>query len=393
MKQLTDLFGIKSRLVVGLMSGTSVDGIDAVLVEITGAGSATKLRQIDFVTVPFPAGFKELVLRNSRTGTSDVADIARLNFLIAQLYSDAVVDLCRHAGVEPKKIDLIGSHGQTIQHLPQVEEMFGKSVRATLQIGDPSVLAKLTGIVTVGDFRVGDVALGGQGAPLVPYFDFLMFHSKEKSRALLNLGGIANITYLPRGCGPGEVMAFDTGPGNMVIDQVVKKLFGMDFDDDGRIARSGEIQGDLIDYLMTDEFVRMVPPKSTGREHYGNEYVNTILLNFGERRNQDIVATVAEFTAVSVYANYLLFLKTKGEIEELFVSGGGAHNRFVLDSLRRHFADSVVSPAEEIGISSDAKEAVCFAVLANELINGNSSNLPSVTGAVRNTLLGKICLP
>ncbi len=393
MKQLVELFEKKSRLVIGLMSGTSVDGIDAAIAEIEGSGTGMKMRQIDFITVPFPEGFKELVIRNSLTGTSDVADIARLNFLIAQLYADAVRRLCNHAGVKTQDVDLIGSHGQTIHHLPRAERMFGKDVSATLQIGDPSVLAKLTGIATVGDFRVGDIALGGQGAPLVPYFDYILFRSNEKSRSLLNIGGISNITYLPKGCGTQDVLAFDTGPGNMIVDRLMKKMFNKDFDEGGAIAIAGTIQGDMIDWLMTDTFVRMAPPKSTGRERYGDPFVTSLLEKYGGRRIEDIIATVSEFTAVSVYTNYLLFLKTKGGIDELFVSGGGAHNRYILDSLRNHFGGVSVAAAEDIGISSDAKEALCFAVLANELISGNPANLPSVTGASKETLLGKICLP
>ncbi len=393
MKQLIDLIEKKSRIVVGLMSGTSVDGIDAAMAEIQGNGTGVRMRQVDFITVPFPEGFKEFVLRNSQAGTSGVADIARLNFLIAQLYADAVLQLCGHAGVKPQDVDLIGSHGQTIHHLPRAERMFGKDVSATLQVGDPSVLAKLTGIVTVGDFRVGDIALGGQGAPLVPYFDYILFRSDEKSRALLNIGGISNITYLPKGCGTQDVLAFDTGPGNMLVDQLMKKMFNRDFDEGGSVAKAGTIQGDMIDWLMTDEFVRMSPPKSTGREHYGEPFVTSLLEKYRGRLDEDVIATVSEFTPVSVYANYLLFLKAKGGIDELFVSGGGAHNGYMLDSLKNHFGGVRVAPAEGIGISSDAKEALCFAVLANELISGNAANLPSVTGASRGTLLGKICLP
>lgn len=393
MKQLLELFEKKKRLVIGLMSGTSVDGIDAVLVEIDGNGSDTKLKQLAFETIHYPAGFKEFVLRNSKTGSSDVADIARLNFLTAKFYAEAVNRLLEIAGVEADEVDLIGSHGQTIHHLPEEKEMFGRKVRATLQIGDPSVLAKLTKIVTVGDFRVGDVALGGQGAPLVPYFDYIMFGSPEKTRALLNIGGIANVTYLPRGCKAEDVTAFDTGPGNMLIDQLTKRLFGKDFDDHGEIAYSGKVQGDIIDSLMTDEFVRRPPPKSTGRERYGEAFTIALLERYSDRRNEDLVATLSEFTARSVHADYMLFLRKRGELDELIVSGGGAHNRFIMDALRNHFAGVKVGPAESIGISSDAKEAVCFAVLANELISGNPASLSGVTGAFKPTLLGKICLP
>jgi len=375
------------------MSGTSVDGIDAALVEINGSGIGMKLRQIDFVTLPFPAGLKEFVLKNSQTGTSDVADIARLNFLVAQLYADAVFKLCKQAGVDAENVDLIGSHGQTIHHLPQKVAMFGKEVAATLQIGDPSVIAKLTGIITVGDFRVGDVALGGQGAPLVPYFDYLLFRSDTSSRGLLNIGGIANITFLPRHCCEMDVMAFDTGPGNMVVDQLMEILYNRDFDEDGHVASSGCIDEEILEYLMTDEFVVSSPPKSTGRERYDRSFVRNLLERFSNSPKENIVATAAEYTAAGVHENFERFLSQKGRLDELFVSGGGTHNRFIMDSLRRHFAGTKVQPAESLGISPDAKEAICFAVLANETISGSPTNLPRVTGASKSTVLGKICLP
>lgn len=393
MKRLFDLFQKETRLVIGLMSGTSIDGIDTALVQITGSGINTKLRQIDSITLPFPEGFKDFVLRNSTTGTSDVADIARLNFLLAQLYAEAVTALCQHARVRKEEIDLIGSHGQTIHHLPQRVKMFGKEVPATLQIGDPSVIAKLAGIITVGDFRVGDVALGGQGAPLVPYFDYILFHSDKVSRALLNIGGIANITFLPKGCQAKDVVAFDTGPGNMVVDQLVKMFYDKDIDENGIIASSGSIKKDMLEYLLMDEFIMSAPPKSTGRERYGKSYVKNILERFGNYPNEDIAATITELTPAAVRENFKRFLSSKGKLDELYVSGGGAHNRFMMDSLRRHFAGTDVKNAETLGISSDAKEAICFACLANETISGNPTNLPQVTGASKATILGKICLP
>ncbi len=393
MKRLFDLFQKETRLAIGLMSGTSVDGIDAALVQITGSGIKTKLRQIDFITLPFPAEFKDFVLRNSTSGTSDVADIARLNFLMAQLYADAVNALCQHARVGKEKVDLIGSHGQTIHHLPQKVKMFGKEVAATFQIGDPSVVAKLTGIITVGDFRVGDVALGGQGAPLIPYFDYILFHSDKMSRALLNIGGIANITFLPKDCQVNDVMAFDTGPGNMVIDQLMKMFYEKDFDQDGIVASSGSIKKDMLEYLLMDEFIMIPPPKSTGRERYGNSYVKNLLLRFGNYPKEDIAATITELTSVAVHENFKRFLSSEGKLDGLYVSGGGAHNQFMMDSLRRHFTGTDVRNAETLGLSSDAKEAICFAVLANETISGNPTNLPQVTGASKATALGKVCLP
>lgn len=393
MKQLTKLFKKKIRRVVGLMSGTSVNGIDAALLDIKGNGIATEVRQIDFITLPFPKGFKEMVLRNSQSGTSNVADISRLNFLLAQFYSDAVSALCKHAGIGMESVDLIGSHGQTIQHLPEKTELFAKQVMATLQIGDPSVIAKMTGITTVGDFRVGDVALDGQGAPLVPYFDFLLFRADKASRLLLNIGGIANITFLPKRCRGNDVLAFDTGPGNMIVDQLMKLFYDKDFDEGGETAKSGTVKKDMLEFLMADEFIGRNPPKSTGRERYGESFVRNLLERFGINRKEDVISTVTEFTSAAVEFNVRKFLSDPRPVEELYVSGGGAHNRFMFDSLKRHFHGSQVKDAEVLGISSDAKEAICFAVLANETISGNPSNLPRVTGASRSTVLGKICLP
>ncbi len=393
MKQLTKLFEKKTRRVIGLMSGTSVDGIDAALLDIKGNGTATEIRQLDFITLPFTAGFKEMVLRNSQSGTSDVAEITRLNFLLAQFYAEAVSALCKDAGVEQGSVDLIGSHGQTIQHLPEKTEMFNRQIMATLQIGDPSVIAKLTGIVTIGDFRVGDVALNGQGAPLVPYFDYILFRSDKMSRALLNIGGIGNITFLPKGCSEEDVLAFDTGPGNMVIDQMMKIFYDRDFDENGATAKSGEVKTKLLDFLLADEFLGRTPPKSTGRERYGATFVTNVINNFGHYRKEDVISTVTEFTAAAVDYNVRRFLPAATPFKELYVSGGGAHNKFILESLRRYFPRSIVEDAEKLGISSDAKESVCFAVLANETISGNPADLPQVTGASRATVLGKICLP
>jgi anhydro-N-acetylmuramic acid kinase len=208
------------------MSGTSVDCIDAALISITGSGTSTNFKQLAFASHPYPKGFREYVLKNSLPGTGSVDTISTLNILIAQFFVDAVKAVVLKARIPIGKIDLIGSHGQTIHHLPTARRLFGKNVRSTLQIGDPSTIAKLTGIVTVGDFRTGDMALGGQGAPLVPYFDFLTFRSATRSRALLNIGGIANITLLPKNCSVRDVLAFDTGPGNMIIDGLMKNCTG-----------------------------------------------------------------------------------------------------------------------------------------------------------------------
>ncbi len=385
----------KKKQVIGLMSGTSLDGVDAVLVEITGSGTFTKIKQKAFITFPFPVGMKEMILYNAETNGGNVTEICKLNFLISLIYVDAVKALCKKAKIKINQVDLIGSHGQTVHHLPKPIKLFGYTFGSTLQIGDPAVIAKLTGVLTIGDFRTGDVALGGQGAPLVPYFDFLLFNSKQKNRALLNIGGISNITVLNNNGSGKDVFAFDTGPGNMLIDYFTRKLFNKPYDENGAIAFSGNVDEKLLNgFIELDNFIDEEPPKSTGREYYGAEFVSTLRKKFREIKNEDWVATSACFTAYGIYRNYNLFIKDETKIDELFVSGGGAYNKFLMKELKRYFGKNVkVNNIKNLGISSDAKEAICFAVLANETLNGNSSNIPRVTGAKKETILGKICLP
>ena len=383
------------KLVIGLMSGTSLDGVDAALVEIIGSDTSTKIKQIGFITYPFPAGLKELLLENSTVKHGNVTDICKLNFLISLIYVDAVKSICGKTKIPISSIDVIGSHGQTIHHLPKKEKFFGYIFGSTLQIGDPSAIAKLTGVLTIGDFRTGDVALGGEGAPLVPYFDFLLFHSNAANRALLNIGGISNITILNKNGSSSDVLAFDTGPGNMMIDITAKKFFHVDFDDGGKIGLSGKINDDLLHALkVKDKFIEKDVPKSTGREYYGHEFLSPLFKKFKKIPTEDWLATITNFTAYAVYRNYEKFIQEETEIKELFVSGGGAKNKLLMKSLKNYFGKNIkISNVKNLGISSDAKEAICFAVLANETLSGNPSNIPRVTGAIRPTILGKICLP
>lgn len=394
MFRLNKLQKKKKKLVIGLISGTSVDGIDAALVEIHGSGLQTRLNQLYFKTYPYPRGLKELILKNSLKDSSNVEDICRLNFLIGKLFAKAAISLCKDYGILINKIDLIGSHGQTIHHLPQKAKMFGEEIKATLQIGDPSVIAKLTGIPTVGDFRTGDMALGGEGAPLVPYFDFIMFRSNKTNRLLLNIGGISNITYLKKNCTVDEVIAFDTGPGNMLIDMITKKFFNKRFDKDGKIAFSGKVNQELLEKIFSiDEFIKLKPPKSTGREIYNEKFILKALDGFVRIPRADILATFSDYTSFAVFYNYNKFLKKNGKINELLVSGGGSNNKFLMESLRKYFGkDVIVKKIESNFMTVDSKEAVCFALFANETISENQINIPRVTGASSKTILGKICL-
>lgn len=393
--RLYNLSKKKEKLAIGLMSGTSLDGVDAVLIKISGSGTKTSLQQVKFISYPFPKGLKDVLLECSSPNKGNVTDICRLNFLISLIYVDAIKLLCKKAKVELRQIDLIGSHGQTIHHLPQKEDYFGYKFGSTLQIADPAIIAKLTGVLTVGDFRTGDVALGGEGAPLVPYFDFIMFHSSKKNRALLNIGGISNITILNKNGKGKDVLAFDTGPGNMMIDLAVKKFFNKDYDKNGEIALKGKTDEKLLSELIKkDNYINLPPPKSTGRELYGIEFLSPLFKKFKSVSYEDWTATLTEFTAYSIYKNYELFIKDETVIDQLFISGGGAKNKSLVKSLKKYFGKSIaVENVKLLGISSDAKEAICFAVLANEVLAGNASNIPRVTGASRETILGKICLP
>ena len=253
MKRLVDISNKDKKNVIGIMSGTSLDGIDVALVEIEGNSTFTKLDLIGFLEYPFPKGVKNMLLKNSIKETSNVEDLSQLNFLIPNVYFEAINTLCENLNFPLTDVDLIGSHGQTVQHLPVKQDYLGYNISSTLQIGDPAVLAKLTNTITIGDFRTGDVALGGEGAPLIPYFDYLLFHSHQSNRALLNIGGISNFTILNKELGLQEVLAFDTGPGNMLIDTLTQKLFSKDFDKDGEIARSGKLNKGLFNSLIGND--------------------------------------------------------------------------------------------------------------------------------------------
>jgi anhydro-N-acetylmuramic acid kinase len=383
----------KKKKVIGLMSGTSVDGMDAVLVELTGSGGDTNVKQIAFQTYPYSPEVKEFILKNSNADTARLDDVVRLNILLGELFTDAANRIIRKAGLKNKDINLIGSHGHTIHHLPDKKNLFGKNISATLQIGDPTVIAKRTGIITVGDFRIADIAVGGSGAPLVPYFDYLMFRSKKSNRGLLNIGGIANISVIPKNSKIKNVFAFDTGPGNIIMDNLMKRLFIKPYDEYGKIAFQGKIIPELLKWMTGNSYFKKLPPKSTGREMFGEEFVNRILKIFKKYSSEDIISTVTELSAFSIYESYIKFIKRKVILDEIIVSGGGAHNLYLMDALQRYFCSVKVKTIESIGYSSDAKEAICFAVLANETISGNCTNLPNATGAERHTILGKICLP
>ena len=372
------------------MSGTSLDGVDAAVAEISGSGKSLELTLRAFESVPYDEALREALLLNSDVKTSSVREISQLNARLPHAYADAVRAAVEAAGLAMADVDLVGCHGQTIHHVPDPQELSGVALRSTLQIGDPSTLANLLDVTVVGDFRTADMALGGQGAPLVPYFDYVYFASGDETRGLLNLGGIGNLTLLPRGGDIQSVRAFDTGPGNMIIDLLAQHFFGEPLDRGGALAARGEIdQGLLAEILNRDYFTRQ-PPKSTGREAFGEAFAR--LVGFFDKDPHDALATATALTSYSVYQAYARFLRDQSPLDALIVSGGGAHNDTIMAQLRRSFSPIPVQSVEAYGLDPDAKEALCFAVLAHETINGVPTSLPAVTGASRAAILGKICV-
>lgn len=390
-QRFLEITGKKKRRIVGLMSGTSADGVDAALVEIEGCGLETHLRLVEFIPYPFPADIRERVFQLFQPASCTVEDVCEMNFILGNIFAQAALAVIKAAGLETSEVDLIGSHGQTVCHLPD------RPVRSTLQIAEPSVIAYETGIVTVGDFRVADVAAGGQGAPLVPYVDFLLLRDDEISRAVQNIGGIGNVTVLPAGSGAENILAFDTGPGNMMIDETIKLITGGEksYDDDGEMASKGNPNQDLLQKLLLHPFISRQPPKTTGREEFGAHFVREVVDEAREMgiNDADLLATVTAYTAESIYRNYELFILPKYHISEILISGGGLCNSTLMDFLRQRFAPIVVKSVEDFGLMSDAKEAIAFAILANETIHGNPGNVPGATGASRPVVLGKITMP
>jgi anhydro-N-acetylmuramic acid kinase len=381
----------RSKLVIGLMSGTSADGIDAVLVRISEEKGRLSARLIHWVHRPFKPSLRGRVLKASLEGT--VAEICELNFLLGEKFAEATLALLRAAGVEPREVFGIGSHGQTVHHLPS------GSPPSTLQIGEESVIAERTGITTVGDFRVRDVAAGGQGAPLVPYAEWALFRNPVQPRVFQNIGGIANLTFLPANARLDQVVAFDTGPGNMVIDGVISRLTRgkMGMDRNGRWAARGEASNALLAWLMEHPFLARRPPRTTGREDFGSSFVEGVL-NRAEllRLTPDsIVASVTEFTAASIETAYRKFVfpkigtKHRGGLE-VILGGGGAKNPVLRRRLEARLPEVIFRTHEDFGIPNEAKEALAFAVLAYETLLGRPSNVPSATGASRPAILGKI---
>jgi anhydro-N-acetylmuramic acid kinase len=392
---LRTLLNQTSLTIAGLMSGTSLDGIDVAIVRVDGRGLDTDIKLLHFESFPYEEGMREKLKLLCTVEHSDVAQVCGMNFAIAERFADAVIHTVAAAKMSMAELDVISSHGQTIWHIPTADAANAYMPKSTLQIGDLSVIAKQTGKPVVGDFRTADMAVGGQGAPLVPYGDDLLFRDKIKGRILQNIGGIGNCTALP--AASSEVIAFDTGPGNMVMDQVVYQLSEgrLSYDANGDWAAQGQVHRDVLDEMLAHPYFQELPPKSTGREVFGKAYASAWLAAALERGlpHADIVATATAFTAHTIASGYHDFIFPNNDIAEVIVSGGGAHNRTLLKMLADLLPEQTILTSDELGISADAKEAILFALLGNAWIQGEPNNVPSATGAERQTIMGKLALP
>jgi anhydro-N-acetylmuramic acid kinase len=397
-------------IVAGVMSGTSADGINVALVRFASSDqerprgpSPHKNRHSDFTLLaheeyPFPAPVRRAILAMMNAELAHVADLARLNFLLGELYAEAVAKTARKHRV---KLDLVGCHGQTLYHQGVAERFLGRKLAVTWQTGEGAVIAARLGVPVVSDFRPADIAAGGKGAPLVPFLDYLLYRDQREgrmaqSRIAQNIGGIANLTAIPAGASLQQVLAFDTGPGNMVIDAVMEELFGRRYDRDGKVASSGRVLDGVIAQLVRAHFFQQKPPRTAGREEFGREYVGRFLQICRGASKTDVVATATALTARSIADAVQRFVLPRFGVRrrdhEMIVSGGGVKNPTLMAMLRNEIASLGIELhfSDEFGLPAEAKEAVAFALLAHETWHRRPSNVPSATGAKRAAILGKI---
>jgi anhydro-N-acetylmuramic acid kinase len=384
-------------IVAGVMSGTSADGIDVAVVRVSSAGTSKKksisyprFELLGHAEYPYPSQVRRAILASMNSDHASVGDLARLNFLLGELYAKAVCTTQKRLAC---KVELVGCHGQTLFHQGESTRYLGRRLTATWQTGEGSVIAARLGTPVVTDFRPADMANGGKGAPLVPFLDYIFYRHPSRGRIIQNIGGIANLTAIPAAASPGQVIAFDTGPGNMVIDAVVDQLYGKAYDRDGRLAASGQVLSGILSSVLGLPYFSRRPPKTAGREEFGRDFVAQFLRRCRTSRKADVVATATALTAKSISGAVNRFVvRKKGSFEELIVSGGGAKNPTLLSMLRDELSQIRLRLrlSDEFGLPAEAKEAVAFAVLAFQTWHHRASNIPAATGAIRAAILGKI---
>jgi anhydro-N-acetylmuramic acid kinase len=381
-------------LVLGLMSGTSADAIDVALAKISGAPPHLSAQLLNHTSINFPQAVRKEILRVAEQQPISAGELSQLNFRLGEIFAEAALTACKRFRIAAKKIELIGSHGQTIFHQGKPVPYLGRPTASTLQIGEASIIAARTKTTTVADFRPADIAQGGQGAPLVPYADYLLYRHAKLGRISLNLGGIANVTVLPASAKPSQIFAFDTGPANMLIDALIHHFSHgrQRFDKNAALAQTGRAMPALVNELMKDPYLRLAPPKSTGREYYGRAYVKN-LLSAGRRHHAkpaDLIRAATIFTALSIVDALHRFVLPKHKIHQLIVSGGGARNPLIIAQLAAALPQIEIVPSAQLGVPEEAKEAFAFALMAYETFHQRPANLPSATGAQGPAILGKI---
>ncbi len=372
---------------IGIMSGTSLDGIDVALCKIKGFGLDTDIKLVKMKTYSYSKELLSDIKKSLDLNTSDAQLLCSLNFKLGKEYAKATNSLIKEEGLDNSDISFIANHGQTIYHQAQANNGL---VKSSLQLGDAATIAYECKTTVVSNFRAGDIAAGGDGAPLVPFVDYLLYRSKEKSIALHNIGGIANTTILPKKCSIKEVSAFDTGPGNMMINQAMEVLYGKAYDNNGDIASSGSLIIEMFDELMTNDYLKQEPPKSTGRELLGVEYTDAIIGKFSSQKSEDIVHTLTVFAAESVIKAYNDFVLPKQDLDQIIFTGGGAYNKFLISYIKAHLPGIEVLTFEDVNENSYVKEAIAFAVLGNETLNRSYNNCPSATGSIDKVILGQV---
>ena len=383
-QKLSKLREKETRTIIGLISGTSVDGVTAAVTKITGTGVNAEIELLGYKTYPYDAEVRKRVFSLFSPGMGSVQDVCEMNSVLGEVFAEAANKIIEETYASDA-VDLIGSHGQTIWHQPHSEPLSGYSTESTLQIAEPAVISMRTGLPLVADFRKADMAVGGEGAPLTPYLDFVLHRDHLENRVLQNIGGIANLTYLPVDAMLSEIVAFDTGPGNMIIDALVKHYTGMSHDVDGANAMNGTVNETLLDELLTHQYYKQKPPKTTGRELFGEQYS----VKIAERATElgilyeDLIATVTRLTVETIIEAY----ETLPRIDAVYVSGGGSKNPAIVEGLREGL-EAPVYDYYVLGMPSEAKEAVLMALLANEHVMGTPSNIKAATGAGRQVVLG-----
>jgi len=399
--QLHQIARKKTRHIIGLMSGTSLDGLDVAYCVLTGAGHRTRVAVLHFETCPYDEAFKQEIRRVFALKTIDFQHLTILNVLVAERHAALVNQCLKQWNIDPETVDAIASHGQTVFHAPRVFHGMPQYPNATLQIGDGDHIAQRTGIITLSDFRQKHLAVGGEGAPLALYGDYLLFSKKGEERYLLNIGGIANFTYLPANQDATLAFATDTGPGNTLLDAFARVLFGLPFDEDARMAKNGRVDEQLLSILKNEPFFAKNTPKTIGPELFSEEWVRSAMAQLPKPNLNpyDIMATLTQLSADTIADALLLNMDSATQAQPdskakkaLYISGGGAHNPLILKHLKDRMPDVSICPMEQLGVNGDAKEAVLFAILANETLAGESA-AETILGGIPLVGMGKISFP